>query len=67
MGDVIDDIAALPTALDAAPGKLPHYAPVQRAYVERMMGVDDGHASDRAADVVMSLMRQDSGRRSGNR
>lgn len=67
MGDVIDDIAALPAALDAATGKLSRYEPVQRAYVERMMGVDDCHASDRAADVVMSLMRQDSGRRSGNR
>ncbi len=67
MGDVIENVAALPGALDAAPGRLAAYEPVQRAYVERMMGVDDGRASDRAADVVMSLMRQDSGRRSGNR
>lgn len=58
MGQVIDDIADLDAALAAAPGKLAGFAPVQRAYVERMMGTDDGLSSERAAAVVMDVIAE---------
>jgi hypothetical protein len=58
MGDVIEDISALDAALDAAPANFPAYAPVQRAYVERMMGADDHQSSARAAAVVQEVIAE---------
>ena len=58
MGDVVDDVADLDAALDAAPAHHAAYAPIQRDYVARMMGPDDGLASERAADVVLELLEQ---------
>lgn len=56
MGDVIEDVTALGPALDAAAARHPAYADVQRRYVEAMMGVDDGRASERAAAEVAALL-----------
>jgi hypothetical protein len=58
MGDVITDIADLDHALEAAPAAFEHYAPIQRAYVERMMGADDGRSSERAAAVVLEVIAE---------
>jgi hypothetical protein len=58
IGDVIDDIADLDAALAAAPAALERYAPIQRAYVERMMGADDGLSSERAAAVVLEVIAE---------
>jgi hypothetical protein len=58
MGDVIEDISALDAALAAAPAHHAAYAPVQRAYVERMMGIDDGQSSMRAAAVVQEVIAE---------
>ncbi|PZU11596.1 hypothetical protein [Sphingomonas sp.] len=58
MGDVARDLAELDRALDRAFSAHPAFAPVQRAYVARMMGGDDGHASDRAAEAVMDALSQ---------
>lgn len=57
MGDVITSIAALDDALAAAPARHAHYAPIQRAYVRRMMGAaSPEHASTRAAQVVQAAL-----------
>lgn len=56
MGDVIDDVADLDAALARAPAAHAAYAPVQRAYVDRMMGPDDHQASQRAAAVVTDII-----------
>lgn len=56
MGDVVENIEDLDRALATAPARHGTYAPVQRAYVERMMGLDDGQASIRAADVVLDVI-----------
>ena len=45
-------------ALAAAPAAHAAYAPVQRAYVERMMGADDGLSSERAAAVVLDVIAE---------
>lgn len=58
MGDVIEDVAALDGALAAAPERHARYADVQRSYVARLMGADDGCASERAADVVQRVLRR---------
>lgn len=58
MGDVIDDIADLGGALATAPAAHVAYAPIQRAYVERMMGADDGLSSARAAAVVLEVIAE---------
>jgi hypothetical protein len=58
MGDVIEDIADLDAALFAAPAAHAAYAPVQRAYVERMMGIDDQRSSDRAAAVILDVIAE---------
>lgn len=63
MGDVIDDVAQLKAALAAAPAAHAAYAPVQRAYVARMMGVDDQQSSARAAAVVRAVIAERSGGR----
>jgi hypothetical protein len=56
MGDVVEGIEELDEALMAAPAAHHVYGPVQQAYVERMMGVDDGRASIRAAEVVLDVL-----------
>lgn len=56
MGEVVVDIPALDTALANAAQDLPRYAAVQTAYVARMMGDDDGQASDRATDIVLEVL-----------
>jgi hypothetical protein len=58
MGDVIEDLGELDAALEAAPAHHAAYAPVQRAYVERMMGVDDHQSSVRAAAVVLDVIAE---------
>lgn len=58
MGDVVTDIAALDRALAQADDRHRHYAPIQRDYVERMMGPDDRRASIRAADVIAALLAE---------
>ena len=65
LGDVISDVDVLGAALAAAPARHALYAEAQRAYVERMMGADDGRASERAADEIMAVLsaaRRDRGR-----
>ena len=64
MGEVIEDVADLDTALAAAPARHAAFAPVQRAYVERMMGVDDHCSSQRAAAVVLDVIAERRMRRS---
>ncbi|MDO6416596.1 hypothetical protein Q4F19_19590 [Sphingomonas sp. BIUV-7] len=56
MGDVADDIPELAAALDRADAVHPAYAPVQTAYVARMMGIDNGSAAARAAGVVLDAL-----------
>lgn len=56
MGDVIEEVGALGEALAAAPARHALYADTQRAYVRRMMGPDDGLASERAADEVLAVL-----------
>jgi hypothetical protein len=56
MGDVVEDVAGLDRALAAASEVHPAYAPVQSAYVARMMGSDDKGASNRAANVVLDVL-----------
>lgn len=56
MGDVIEEVGALGEALVAAPARHALYADAQRAYVRRMMGPDDGLASERAADEVLAVL-----------
>ena len=63
MGEVIEDIADLGRALADAPAAHAAFAPLQRAYVARMMGTDDGLASERAADVVLDVMAERRARR----
>ena len=58
MGDVIERIADIDAALARAPAALPAYRPIQEAYVALMMGHDDGHASDRAARVVLDVLAE---------
>jgi CDP-glycerol glycerophosphotransferase (TagB/SpsB family) len=58
MGEVVHDIPGLDAALQQALADHPGYAPVQRAYVSRMMGSEDGHASTRAAGVVLDALAE---------
>jgi hypothetical protein len=58
MGDVVTDIPGLDAALRDARAHHPAYAPVQRAYVARMMGDEAGDASVKAADVVMQALAE---------
>ncbi|MCC2976569.1 hypothetical protein LK533_07760 [Sphingomonas sp. PL-96] len=63
MGQVVKDVAGLDRALAEAPRAQTRYAPVQRAYVERMMGQDDKAASERAAEVVSRVLVERRARR----
>ena len=67
MGDVVEDISSLDGALAAAPAAHVLYGPIQRAYVERMMGINDGRASERAAQVVLEAIAARHARRAGLR
>lgn len=58
MGDVIGSVAELGAALANASTAHRVYAPIQRAYVERMMGGDDGRASQRAARVIVAVIAE---------
>jgi hypothetical protein len=66
MGAVIEDIADLGPALAAAPAAQAAYAPIQRAYVERMMGADDERSSARAAAVVLDVIAERQMRRAAS-
>lgn len=55
MGEVVGDIAGLDAALGHAADRHPSFAPVQRAYVARMMGAEDGHASAKAAQAIREV------------
>lgn len=65
MGEVIERVADLGGALARAPAAHARYAPIQRAYVERMMGSDDGQASARAALVVLEVLAESRARPAG--
>ena len=58
MGEVVEDVAELDAALARAPLAHSRYAAVQHAYVQRMMGADDGQASKRAAQVVLDVLAE---------
>lgn len=58
MGDVVESIGELDAALGTAPAAHAAYEPIQRAYVSRMMGADDGQASIRAADAVLDVLAE---------
>ena len=55
LGQVVASVADLDRALTEAPGIHHRFASDQRRYVERMMGADDGLASERAADVTIAV------------
>jgi hypothetical protein len=55
-GEVVDTLETLPAALDRAMARHADYAPVQRAFVERVVGLYDSRAADRAADAVLAAL-----------
>jgi len=55
MGEVVGDIAGMDAALARAADRHPAFEPVQRAYVARMMGIEEGHASSRAAQAIRAV------------
>ena len=67
MGDVVARVEDLPRALDAALAAPDRYEAVQHAYVTAMMGIVDGHASERAADEVIALLLMSSGQSAATR
>ena len=61
LGDVVDDIAALPAAIDAAPARHPLYAAAQRAAVAESVGGDPAGAAERGARAIIAFLRRDRG------
>ena len=61
LGDVVDDIAAIPAALDAAPARHPLYAAAQRAAVAESVGGDPAGAAERGARAIIAFLRRDHG------
>jgi anti-sigma factor RsiW len=66
MGEVVRDIAGMDAALAGAADRHPAFEPVQRAYVARMMGTEEGHASTKAAQVVREVAAERREKRAGS-
>ncbi len=65
MGDVISHVSDLEAALAASGLVHKRYAPIQSAYVKRMMGTHLGDISGLAADVVLNAVSAQLLRKSG--
>ncbi|WP_188238038.1 hypothetical protein [Sphingopyxis sp. LK2115] len=59
LGDVLDDLAELPAALDAAPGRHPIYAGAQRARLAESIGGDPTGAAARGAKAILHFLAKD--------
>jgi hypothetical protein len=55
-GEVIDDIYALPAALDRAPSLHAEYAEEQRVFARAQLGTLDGKAPERAARAILGVL-----------
>jgi hypothetical protein len=64
LGDVVDDIAAFPAALDAAPARHALYAAAQRAAVAESVGGDPVGAAERGARAIIDFLLRDRADRS---
>lgn len=56
LGDVVDDLADLPAALDAAPGRHPRYADAQRHRLAESIGGDPAGAARRGAEAISTFL-----------
>ncbi|MFN4356207.1 hypothetical protein [Sphingopyxis alaskensis] len=61
LGDVVDDLADLPAALDAAPARHPRYADAQRARLAESIGGDPAGAAARGAEAILHFLAKDAG------
>ncbi|WP_338424406.1 hypothetical protein [Sphingopyxis kveilinensis] len=61
LGDVLDDIAELPAAFDAASARHPLYADAQRARLAESIGGDPAGAAARGAEAILHFLAKDAG------
>lgn len=59
LGDVIDDLAALPEALDRVVSGHPHYIAAQRARLAESIGGDPAGAAQRGAAAIARFLAKD--------
>lgn len=62
LGDVIDDLAQLPGALDQAPGHHSRYVDAQRRRLAESIGGDPAGAARRGAEAISRFLAKDVGR-----
>ena len=61
LGDVIDDLAELPRALDQAPVRHPLYADAQRERLAESIGGDPAGAARRGAEAILGFLAKNAG------
>ncbi|MFC3786779.1 hypothetical protein GGR90_002672 [Sphingopyxis italica] len=61
LGDVIDDLAELPQALDQAPARHPLYADAQRERLAESIGGDPAGAARRGAEAILGFLAKNAG------
>ncbi len=59
LGDVVDDLADLPAAIAAAPGRHACYAEAQRARLAESVGGDPAGAAARGAEAILRFLAKD--------
>lgn len=59
LGDVVDDLAALPDALDRAAAHHPRYLDAQRERLAESIGGDPAGAAQRGADAIARFLAKD--------
>lgn len=61
LGDVIDDLAELPHALEQAPSRHPLYADAQRERLAESIGSDPAGAARRGAEAILGFLAKNAG------
>jgi len=61
LGDVIDDLAELPRALEQAPVRHPLYADAQRERLAESIGGDPAGAARRGAEAILGFLAKNAG------
>ena len=61
LGDVVDDLADLPGALERAPARHPLYADAQRERLTESIGGDPAGAARRGAEAILGFLAKNAG------